>query len=69
MLRHIFKFSLFSIFVSFTMFGCSKKAEVSSGRTKEVVVYTYDSFCGEWGPGAAIAKKFEEKNRLKSKLC
>ncbi len=65
MLRHIFKFSLFSIFVSFTMFGCSKKAEVSGERAKEVVVYTYDSFCGEWGPGAAIAKKFEEKTGLK----
>ncbi len=65
MLRHIFKFSLFSIFVSFTMFGCSKKAEVSDARAKEVVVYTYDSFCGEWGPGAAIAKKFEEKTGLK----
>ncbi len=65
MLRHIFKFSLFSIFVSFTMFGCSKKAEISDERAKEVVVYTYDSFCGEWGPGAAIARKFEEKTGLK----
>lgn len=65
MLRHIFKISLFSIFVSFTMFGCSKKAEISGERAKEVVVYTYDSFCGEWGPGAAIARKFEEKTGLK----
>lgn len=64
MLRHIFKIFLFSILVSIGFSGCSKKAG-DSARQNEVVVYTYDSFCGEWGPGAAIAKKFTEKTGLK----
>lgn len=64
MLRHIFKF-LSLLFISTTLLaGCSKKAEISEERAKEVVVYTYDSFCGEWGPGAAIAKKFTEKTGI-----
>ena len=65
MLRHIFKFSILSLFVSLTVCGCSKKAGISDARAREVVVYTYDSFCGEWGPGAAVARKFEEKTGLK----
>lgn len=48
MLRHIFKIFLFSILVSIGFSGCSKKAG-DSARQNEVVVYTYDSFCGEWG--------------------
>lgn len=64
MQRHIFKLILIS-FLSIVLFaGCSKKAGISEARAKEVVVYTYDSFCGEWGPGAAIAKKFTEKTGL-----
>lgn len=61
----IFKiFLIFSIFVGLTVFsGCSKKSQgkVDSARLKEVVVYTYDSFVSEWGPGAEIEKLFEEK--------
>ena len=28
---------------------------------KNVVVYTYDSFASEWGPGTEIAKRFQEQ--------
>lgn len=63
--RHIFKFIFISLLSIILFAGCSKKAEISQARAKEVVVYTYDSFCGEWGPGAAIAKKFTEKTGLK----
>lgn len=42
--------------------GCSKKTESTN---KEVTVYTYDSFITEWGPGAEIARLFEEKTGYK----
>ena len=34
--------------------GCKKssKAKVDPARLQEVIVYTYDSFCGEWGISA-----------------
>ena len=31
----------------------------TDGSEKTVVVYTYDSFAAEWGPGAEIAKRFK----------
>lgn len=31
------------------------------GRGKEVVVYTYDSFVSEWGPGPELKRLFEEQ--------
>ncbi len=37
-------------------------------RKKEVVVYTYDSFAGEWGPGPELVKRFEAKTGLKLTL-
>ena len=42
--------------------GCSKP---TGTRTKEVVVYTYNSFSGEWGAGPEIARLFEEKTGIK----
>ena len=42
--------------------GCSKP---KGTRTKEVVVYTYNSFSGEWGAGPEIARLFEEKTGIK----
>ncbi len=52
---------IFSLALSF-LCGCSKKS--SSSRQNEVVVYTYDSFISEWGPGPEIEKAFEEKTGL-----
>jgi thiamine transport system substrate-binding protein len=51
------------IFLSITSlsFASGRKAE----RSREVVVYTYDSFMGEWGPGPQIAKDFETETGLK----
>ena len=37
-------------------------------RLKEVVVYTYDSFAGEWGPGPELTEKFEAKTGYKLTL-
>lgn len=61
------KTRLFTIFL-FTCIVCSLSAfgkQDNSQRTNEVVVYTYDSFAGEWGPGPQLAKAFEEKTGLK----
>jgi thiamine transport system substrate-binding protein len=45
----------------FVFSGCSRKAALTAERTKEVVVYTYDAFISEWGPGPTIAKNFKAK--------
>ncbi len=47
--------------------SCGKN-KVSESRKKEVVVYTYDSFVNEWGPGDAIIQAFEEEHDLKLTL-
>ena len=45
--------------------GCKKSSKADSARLSEVIVYTYDSFCGEWGSGPEIARLFEEKTGIK----
>lgn len=45
---------------SLALSSCSKKEEL----TKEVNIYTYDSFSGEWGAGPAIAQAFEAKTGI-----
>ncbi len=57
-----------SIFTSFFFGKANKKEKVSDSRSKEVIVYTYDSFAGEWGPGPELQKRFEEKTGLKLTL-
>ncbi|MCR4579568.1 MAG: thiamine ABC transporter substrate-binding protein [Treponema sp.] len=53
-----------SIMVCALCVSC-KKSKIDPARAAEVVVYTYDSFISEWGPGPVIAQKFEEKTGLK----
>ena len=58
-------FCLFSLLVFMlvcSLSGCKKN---DSARQGEVVIYTYDSFCGEWGAGPEIARLFEEKTGIK----
>lgn len=64
MRRHIFKILSFFLLSVFIFNGCSKKTDLAQAHANEVVVYTYDSFCGEWGAGQAIAKKFTEKTGI-----
>lgn len=62
-----------SIFISITLIGslslvsCKEKSKssVSEERQKEVVVYAYDSFAGEWGAAPAIIEKFEKATGYK----
>ena len=42
----------------------SKKSAKADARANEVVIYTYDSFISEWGPGPELEKIFEEKTGL-----
>lgn len=60
-LKRVLFFSL--ILISLTTVSCTKKngSEKSSEKSNEVIVYTYDSFTGEWGPGAALEELFEKR--------
>ncbi|MCQ2596917.1 MAG: thiamine ABC transporter substrate-binding protein [Treponema sp.] len=55
---------LTSIFMALCLLSCSKKNSDTT-ESKEVTVYTYDSFISEWGPGPEIARLFEEKTGIK----
>ena len=51
---------------TFLVFGVLTSAsKKKSNRTNEIVVYTYNSFSGEWGAGPEIARLFEEKTGIK----
>ena len=56
-INFILSFLFFGLSLSF--FSCSKKAD--EARLKEVVVYSYDSFAGEWGAAGQIAELFTQK--------
>ncbi len=61
-------FSIVSLMVLSSAYAAPKKSKKSAkadARTKEVVVYTYDSFISEWGPGPEIQKLFEAKTGYK----
>ena len=63
--------SLFALSL-LTLTSCNSKKQtardVSPERLKEVVVYTYDSFAAEWGPGPELTEKFEAKTGYKLTL-
>lgn len=51
--------------VSFGSCAKDKPSATSSSREKEVIVYAYDSFVSEWGPGDSIIEKFEKASGYK----
>ena len=53
---------LFSLAAVFFFSGCSRSSKASPERLKEVVVYTYDSFISEWGPGTALIEAYEKQS-------
>lgn len=66
-MRKISFFKFTSVILSFAaILSCSKKSKnnVNNARLNEVVVYVYDSFVSEWGPGPEIEKLFEQKTGL-----
>ncbi|MDR2489905.1 MAG: thiamine ABC transporter substrate-binding protein, partial [Spirochaetaceae bacterium] len=62
-MKHFFKLILILSFLV-GCFGCAKKTAENAARQNEVVVYAYDSFVAEWGPGPALASLFNEKTGL-----
>lgn len=64
-MKKSFIFSTFILFLLVSASAAPKKADVKKARLNEVIVYTYDSFCGEWGCGPEVARLFEEKTGMK----
>ena len=58
-------FFVLSAFVVASVFSLGTTEENADTEPRELIVYTYDSFCGDWGPGFGIAKAFEEKTGIK----
>ena len=48
--------------LSFSVFAQPAK------ESNELVVYAYDAFCGDWGPGPAIVEEFEKQHGIKVNL-
>ena len=64
-MRKFAKILLLTI-TTFLVFGMLTSAsKKKSTRTNEIVVYTYNSFSGEWGAGPEIARLFKEKTGIK----
>nr|MBP3282589.1 thiamine ABC transporter substrate-binding protein [Treponema sp.] len=58
----------FAFALPFAFSSCNKKTakqDAENAASKEITVYAYDSFVGEWGPGPELSKKFEEKTGFK----
>jgi thiamine transport system substrate-binding protein len=56
------------VFLCLPLFAFSlgnRQAANSSSSSKELVIWTYDSFNSEWGPGPEVARVFEEKTGIK----
>ncbi|MFH2116330.1 MAG: thiamine ABC transporter substrate-binding protein [Spirochaetota bacterium] len=66
--RIVFVASLivFSLLLSATAFSCS--AGKVSDADKVLVVYAYDSFVSQWGPGPVVIPLFEEATGIKVEL-
>jgi thiamine transport system substrate-binding protein len=45
-------------------FSSCKKEKTAEG-SKDLVIWTYDSFNSEWGPGPEVSRVFEEKTGIK----
>lgn len=64
-MKKSFIFSTFILLSICSVWAAPKKADSKKARANEVIVYTYDSFCGEWGCGPEVARLFEEKTGMK----
>jgi thiamine transport system substrate-binding protein len=53
--------------LSLFVFNSCRKEKAAEGASsgKELVIWTYDSFNSEWGPGPDVASIFEEKTGVK----
>lgn len=67
MKKQFIYFVMLLIFSTSTLFaqGAKEEVKIPEEASKTVTVYSYDSFCGDWGPGPQVAKGFEEKTGIK----
>jgi thiamine transport system substrate-binding protein len=63
--RIVSLFNLFVVFILFFALFASCKKEKTQSKTNDLVIWTYDSFNSEWGPGPEVSKAFEEKTGIK----
>lgn len=69
MKARLFSFSFLLFFVCLFSVPVFAGGSGDSGdRSKEVVIYTYDSFVSEWGAGPELARLFEKKTGIKCTL-
>ncbi len=68
----VMKKFLYSFFCFILMMGASggfaMGTKDAGARSGEVVVYAYDSFVSEWGPGPELGRLFEEKTGYRLEL-
>jgi thiamine transport system substrate-binding protein len=62
-LRIGFISSFLALFASLAFFSSCAKA-----KSDELVIYAYDSFVADWGPGPLVLPKFEAATGIKTKL-
>jgi len=67
-MKKIFSKFLVSALIAFSFVSFESCKKTTETNSKELVVYAYDSFVGEWGPGPELTKKFEEKTGIKLNL-
>ncbi len=51
---------VFSLLTFISILPAFAKSSKKNNRSKQVVVYAYDSFAGEWGPGPELIEKFKK---------
>ncbi len=59
---------LITCFFLFSAAALGTREKKDDARSREVVVYAYDSFTADWGPGPELVKLFEEKTGMKVTL-
>jgi thiamine transport system substrate-binding protein len=55
----------FTVFIFVLVIFSSCNKEKTQDNTNNLVIWTYDSFNSEWGPGPDVSKAFEEKTGIK----
>ena len=61
-------FFLAAVFCVISLPGVFASGKPESSDNTELVIYAYDSFVSEWGPGPVVIPKFEEKYGIKVNL-
>lgn len=62
MRTRLFSFSVIAFLLSIApvrLMAGGAREDSAPGRARELVVYAYDSFTAEWGPGPELARRFE----------